>query len=197
MKTTRLTLGDCVLPRVGNGVLALLRVLILSVGLAVATGLAATVKFEIGLIPVTFQTFAVLMSGILFGSRIGAASQLTYLLAGLAGVPWFSRGGGIGYLLSPTFGYVVGFVAAAYVVGLLAERGWDKSIAGAVGAMAAGIAVIYYFGLIWLAKFVPSESLLAVGIYPFLAADFLKIVAAGLVLPLCRKATEDRLRSDV
>lgn len=187
-------MGDYVLPRTENTIMLLLRAFALSVGLAVATGLAAGVKMEIGIVPITLQTFAVLMSGVLFGSRIGASSQLAYLLAGLAGVPWFSRGGGIGYLLSPTFGYVVGFVAAAYAVGFLAERGWDKSVAGSVGAMAAGIIIIYCFGLVWLAKFLPSESLLAIGVYPFLAADVLKVAAAGLILPLCRKIAEGRIR---
>lgn len=192
MPITSLTLGDLIFPRAGNEVLAFFRVAALAVALALATGLAANVKMEIGLIPVTFQTFVVLMSGILFGGRVGAASQLTYLLAGLAGVPWFSRGGGAGYLFSPTFGYIMGFVGAAYLAGFLAERGWDKTVAGAIAAMAAGSVVIYLFGLVWLAKFLPADSLLAVGVYPFLAGDVLKIATAGLALPMVWKAMAGR-----
>jgi biotin transporter BioY len=91
------------------------------------------------------------------------------------------------YVMSPTFGYLLGFVVAAYIVGKLAEAGFDKKFAGAILAMLAGSAIIYLFGLLWLSKFVPASGLMAVGFYPFLIGDLLKIVAAGIVLPLVWK----------
>jgi biotin transport system substrate-specific component len=197
MQTTSLTLGGIVFPKAGNDVLALIRGAALAISLALITGVAANVKIEAGFVPVTLQTLVVLMSGVLFGSRIGVSSQATYLFAGLAGVPWFSRGGGAGYLFSPTFGYIIGFVAAAYAVGFLAERGWDKTIGRALGAMTIGTAIIYFFGLIWLAKFAPFGSLLTVGVYPFLAGDLLKITIASLVLPQCWKHIGNRRRFEV
>ena len=160
--------------------------------LAFATALSAQMKIEIGPVPVTMQTLVVLLSGLLFGSRVGASSQLAYLVAGLSGIPWFSRGGGIGYIMSPTFGYLLGFVVAAYAVGKFAEAGFDKKIATAIFAMLAGTVFIYLFGLLWLSKFVPTSGLLAVGFYPFVAGDMLKIMVAGMVLPLAWKLTNNK-----
>ncbi|MDI6883466.1 MAG: biotin transporter BioY, partial [Patescibacteria group bacterium] len=108
-----LTLIDIIIPRIENKTLALLKDIILVLSFAIVSGVCAKLKIEIGMVPITMQTFAVLLSGALLGSKRGALSQITYLLMGLAGVPWFARGGGIGYLLSPTFGYIVGFVLAA------------------------------------------------------------------------------------
>jgi biotin transporter BioY len=187
MKTNNLLLGDVLFPAVGNRTIAILKDIVLVLSLALATALAAAVKIETGIVPVTLQTLAVLMSGILFGRRIGAASQITYLLGGLAGIPWFAVGGGLAYIFSPTFGYIVGFIAAAYVVGALAERGWDKNFATVAAAMAIGSAIIYLFGCLWLVRLVPAGSLLAVGVYPFVLGDLLKIAAAGMALPRVRR----------
>jgi biotin transporter BioY len=189
MTNTSLVLGDLFFPKMAvrsRGLRITISAAIV-VALTLATALSAQLKIEIGVIPRTLQTFVVLASGLLFGSRIGASSQLAYLLAGLAGIPWFSRGGGMSYVMSPTFGYLLGFVVAAYIVGKLAEAGFDKKFAGAILAMLAGSAIIYLFGLLWLSKFVPASGLMAVGFYPFLIGDLLKIVAAGIVLPLVWK----------
>ena len=106
-----------------NREIVLAKNVILILGFAVLTGISAGLKIEIGLIPVTMQTLVVLLSGILLGAKKGAMSQITYLLAGLTGLPWFSRGGGIIYIMSPTFGYILGFVIAAYLIGSLFEKG--------------------------------------------------------------------------
>ena len=174
------------MPLTGNKTISLLIELALVLGLAVATALSAEVKIGIGIIPITLQTLVVLLSGILFGSRTGAAAQAAYLLGGLAGIPWFAAGGGLAYLLSPTFGYIAGFVVAAYITGLLAENGWAKNSISAAGAMAAGNAVIYIFGALWLAKYMPLSGALAIGVYPFLAGDALKIGAAASAMALVR-----------
>ena len=120
------------------------------------------------------------------GSRRGALSQLSYLAIGATGIPyWFALGGppGIARLVGPTGGYLIGFVAVAFVVGWLAERGWDRRVWTAALAMLVGETVLYIFGLLWLVHFVPAERVLQVGLYPFVIGDLVKIAAAALILP--------------
>jgi biotin transporter BioY len=178
-----LTLIDIIIPRIENKTLALVKDIALVLSFAILTGVCAKLKIEIGPVPMTMQTLAVLLSGALLGSKRGAFSQLTYFFLGLAGLPWFSRGGGIQYLLSPTFGYLIGFVLAAYLVGSLAEKGFDRSIKTAILAMLVGNIVLYIPGLCWLAKFVGINKVLTIGLYPFIPGDLLKLILAGLLLP--------------
>jgi len=178
-----LTLIEAILPRIENKVLRAIKDIVLILSFAILTGVCAQLKIEIGPVPITMQTFSVLLSGALLGSKRGMASQLTYLLMGLAGFSWFARGGGITYILSPTFGYILGFVLAAYLIGYWAERGWDKNIKTAILAMLIGNILIYIPGLFWLAKFVGFGKVLAVGLYPFIIGDLLKIFLAGTILP--------------
>ena len=155
-------------------------------GFACLTAICAQVSFWIGLVPISGQTFAVLLSGALLGSRRGALSQLSYLAIGATGIPfWFAFGGapGVARLIGPTGGYLFGFVAAAFVVGWLAERGWDRRVWTAVLAMLAGSVIMYIFALSWLTHFIPSGTLLQVGLYPFVIGDLLRILLAALVLP--------------
>jgi len=179
-----LTLIDLVLPRIESKNLALAKDIVLVLSSAILTGISAKLKIEIGVVPITMQTFTVLLSGAILGSKRGVASQLTYLLMGLAGVSWFSRGGGIQYILSPTFGYIIGFVFAAYFVGWLCEKGFDRKIKTAILAMLFGNILIYISGLFWLARFIGFGKVLAAGLYPFIIGDLLKILLAGLVLPM-------------
>ena len=183
-KTQNLTLIEAVLPEISNKILLAVRDVILVSGFAILTGISAGLKIEIGLVPITLQTFVVLLSGALLGSEKGAMSQLTYLLMGLSGLPWFSRGGGIQYIFSPTFGYIIGFVFSAYFVGYLSERGFDKNLKTAILAMLVGDIILYVPGILWLARFVGFGKILAVGFYPFIVGDLLKIILAGLLLPL-------------
>jgi len=179
-----LTLIDLVLPRIESKNLALAKDIVLVLSSAILTGISAKLKIEIGVVPITMQTFTVLLSGAILGSKRGVASQLTYLLMGLTGVSWFSRGGGIQYILSPTFGYIIGFVFAAYFVGWLCEKGFDRKIKTAILAMLFGNILIYIPGLFWLARFIGFGKVLAAGLYPFIIGDLLKILLAGLVLPM-------------
>lgn len=143
-------------------------------------------------IPVTGQTFAVLVIGALLGARRASLSVLTYLMEGAAGLPVFAQGrGGFIVLSEPTGGYLVGFVFAAYLVGLLAERGWDRRIGTTVLAMVIGNIAIYTFGLLWLCCLVSmgklpisADKILTVGLYPFVHGDLLKIALAASLLPL-------------
>jgi len=167
-----------------NKTIALVRDVVLVLSFAILTGFSALLKIEIGAVPITMQTLVVLLSGALLGSKRGALSQITYLLMGLGGIPWFSRGGGIGYILSPTFGYILGFVLTAFVVGLLSERKFDRNLKTAILAMFIANILLYIPGLFWLAKFVGFDKVLAVGLYPFIIGDIIKIILAGMLLPL-------------
>src|SRR4030043_1403856 len=181
VSTARLTFMDVAISRTG-----LLWDVVLVVGFACLTAAFAQISFWIGPVPITGQTLAVLLAGALLGSRRGALSQLSYLAIGATGIPhWFALGGpvGIARLIGPTGGYLVGFVAVAFVVGWLAEKGWDRRVGTAALAMLAGEIVLYVFGLSWLAHFVPEGTVLQAGLYPFVIGDLIKIAAAALVLP--------------
>jgi biotin transport system substrate-specific component len=145
-------------------------------------------------VPITGQTFAVLMMAALLGSRRGVLCILAYLAEGLAGLPVFAQGqGGLAYLVGPTGGYLLGFIFAAWVVGALSERAWDRRVPTTVAAMILGNLAIYACGLLWLSCLVHlfakplSGGILAVGLYPFLLGDLLKIALAAVLLPCCWK----------
>jgi biotin transport system substrate-specific component len=137
-------------------------------------------------VPFTGQTFAVLLVGGALGFRRAALSLMLYLLLGAVGLPVFSRGGhGTEFLLGATGGYIVGFIVAAAVAGRLAELGWDRHLAGSIGAMLVGNVVIYAFGAPWLAV-VTHRTLadaIAVGVTPFLLWDAVKILVAAGIFP--------------
>jgi len=183
MQEKALTMMDVLFPRA-----TLARDVLLIVGFSAVTALCAQIAFWIGPVPITGQTFAVLLAGALLGSKRGALSQLTYLGIGALGAPVFAGWtGGIAHVIGPTGGYLLGFVAAAFVVGFLAERGWDRRFWTTALAMAIGNVVIYAFGLswlaLWLARFAPESSVLAVGLYPFIPGDGLKLLMAAVALP--------------
>jgi biotin transport system substrate-specific component len=136
-------------------------------------------------VPVTLQTLAVLATGALLGSRRGTAALLLYLAEGAAGLPVFALGrSGAAYLLGPTGGYLVGFVAAAFLTGLFSERGWDRvGLLAFVGFAIADLA-IYLPGVLWLGAFTGFSGALARGALPFLAADVLKAALGASLLPL-------------
>ena len=135
-------------------------------------------------VPITGQTLAVLLTGALLGSRRGSLCLLAYLAEGISGLPVFAGGmAGPARLVGPTGGYLVGFIAAAFLTGLLAERGWDRQVKSALLAMLLGNAAIYAFGIAWLARFVGGERVLASGLLPFIPGDFLKLILATTLLP--------------
>ncbi len=170
--------------------------LILLGSFAVALSAQVAVYLPFSPVPISGQTFAVLLVGAALGSRRGALSLLTYLGQGAAGLPVFAAGkAGFVVLLGPTGGYLVGMMAAAYVVGWLAERGWDRHLLRAAGAMLAGDLVIYACGLPWLAIMVGGDfqAVLAVGFFPFVVGDAIKIALAAGGLPVAWSLSE-RLR---
>jgi len=135
-------------------------------------------------VPISGQTFAVLLLGALYGSRRGPATVMTYLALGAVGLPIGAGGAlGVAWLLGPTGGYLVGFVAAAYVVGTLSERGWDRKPWTTAAGMIIGNGIIYAAGIVWLSKFVGWQAVLGAGFYPFLVGDAFKIALATILLP--------------
>ncbi len=135
-------------------------------------------------VPVTGQTFAALLIGAAYGSRLGTATVLAYIAQGLVGLPVFANGGsGWVWLSGPTGGYIVGFAAGALVVGWLAERGWDRKPVTAALAMVAGNLAIYALGVANLQRFLGWEGVWAGGVQPFLIGDAVKIALAAGLLP--------------
>lgn len=135
-------------------------------------------------VPVTMQTFAVLLIGMAYGSRLGALTLLVYLLEGASGLPFFAGGlSGPAVLIGPTGGYLIGFIAAAWLTGWLAERGLDRKVWSTALAFAAGSIVIYLFGVLWLSRIVGFSQALQAGVLPFLIGDILKAALAGAGLP--------------
>jgi biotin transport system substrate-specific component len=176
---------------------ALVRDIALVVGAAALTGLAAQVSIPLPFtpVPISLQTFTVLLSGAALGPLRGGLGMALYLVAGLAGVPWFSeQRSGFDF---PSFGYIAGFVVAAILVGWLARRGLDRSVPGAIGIMVLGNLVIYAFGVPWLANSlgVDLPTALEFGAWPFLIGDALKIALAAGLLPAAWWLARDR-RSD-
>lgn len=170
---------------------------VLMVGFALFTALSAQIVIPVpgSPVPITGQTFAVLLAGAALGSWAGAGSQLIYWAMGAAGLPFYSSAtGGWEVATGATAGYLVGFIAAAWVIGALAERGQDRTVDSALPAFLAGNAIIYLFGIPWLMVSVPAietiTGALAVGFTPFVIGDFIKILAAGLLLPAAWKLVD-------
>lgn len=144
-----------------------------------------SVRLPFSPVPITGQTLSVLLVGAVLGSRRGVLSAITYLIQGIVGLPVFAGGtSGIAHLLGPTGGYLVGFVAAAYLTGKLAQRGWDRRVATTFLAMLLGNLVLYVLGLSWLSIFVGARKVLQLGLYPHIPGDLAKLIIAALSLPL-------------
>jgi biotin transport system substrate-specific component len=123
------------------------------------------------------------MLGALLGSKRGVLAIVVYLAEGVGGLPVFAGGIGPATLIWPTGGYLIGFIAVAFVVGRLAEIGWDRCVGTTILAMLAGEIVLYTFGVCWLAIMANIRTALVVGLYPFIVGDILKIALAAAVLP--------------
>ena len=175
----------------------LLRALVLIFAGTVALTVSAKTQVPFYPVPMTMQTFVVLVIGMTYGWRLGGLTLLAYLAEGAAGLPVFAntpeRGIGLAYLAGPTGGYLVGFFVAAVVVGYLAERGWDRSVPRAALAMLAGHVIIFALGLLWLGTLIGyGEPLLVNGLYPFIPGAIFKLALAAAVLPLAWRYTAGR-----
>ena len=142
-------------------------------------------------VPITGQTFGVLIVGRALGSKLGMLSLTLYMLEGICGLPVFANfSSGPGVIVGPTGGYIIGFIFAAGAIGYLAERKWDRSILSTALAMLIGNIILYIPGLIWLGLFFaglgkpdPLEASIVAGLFPFLIGDVLKLALAALLFP--------------
>ena len=189
MNTLAPTLSTRHLPAVKPGVRDLGLILLGSLFVAVCAQIAIPLPFTP--VPLTGQTFAVLLVGAALGSRRGAAALGLYTIEGALGLPFFAAGKS--GLSGPTIGYLIGFIVAAYVIGLLAERGLDRSLRTSILPFLLGTVIIYLFGATWLAVslgMTPQQAF-AAGVLPFLVGDAIKLLLAGLVLPAAWKLTKE------
>lgn len=181
---TNATVADLLQP--SEKKLAGLYNIVLIIAGSLLIGMCAHVKVLLPFspVPVTGQTFAVLMVGAMLGARRGCLAVLAYIIEGVAGLPVFATGIGPAVLLGPTGGYLFGFIPAAYITGRLAEMGWDRRIGTTILAMVFGNLAIYTFGLFWLCCLTGfNTTVLTLGLYPFIVGDLVKIILAAILLP--------------
>ena len=151
-------------------------------------------------VPFTFQPIVVLIGGLALGPKLGMVSQVLYLAAGIAGLPVFAASAtlppGAARLFGPTGGYLMSYPFAALITGWLGARGFDRRYLTSVAAMLAGLVVVFAGGVLWLTMLVGPRTALVTGFYPFIVADFVKVLAAAGVMPgfwrtLATKVTND------
>lgn len=165
-----------------------LRWIVLMVGGSALTALAAQINVPLEPVPITMQTFAVLVIGMAYGWRLGAATLALYLAEGAVGLPVFAEfKSGLPVLFGPTGGYLFGFVLAAGIIGWLAERGWDRNVLLTAVAMLIGNVALYAPGLAWLASLIGFDPAMQHGLLPFLLGDALKLALAACLMPLAWK----------
>lgn len=165
------------------------KLLILSALFAALTAVGAFIRIPFLYSSITLQFFFTALAGVLLGARYGALSQLVYVALGLAGLPIFTSGGGLGYFLYPTCGFLLGLIPAAWVVGKLAGNG--RSMRRIVPAALAGLAVLYAVGLpymavilnVYMGKGMDVRAVLMAGMLPFLPGDMVKIIVVGVLGP--------------
>jgi biotin transport system substrate-specific component len=168
---------------------SLLRQFVLALAGTALLTLSAKAQVPFYPVPMTMQTFVVLVIGMAFGWRLGATTVLLYLAEGAFGLPVFAgtpaNGIGLAYMAGPTGGYLIGFAVSAAIVGYLGERGWDRNLWTTTAAMVIGTALIFVFGYLWLAQLIGLERAFQSGVLPFIWAAVFKIALAAAVLPLC------------
>lgn len=183
---------ELIIDRIISGTQTWKRVLQIVAG-SLLTALTAQISIPLPFtpVPITGQTFGVLLIGAALGKWRGAISMMLYLTEGAAGLPFFA-GGSLGavHLLGPTAGYLWSYPLAAYLIGWLAEHNWDKHFTTILAAMAMANALILVLGAAWLAYFVGIQNAFIKGILPFLIGDALKISLAAWTLPIAWKWLE-------
>ena len=166
-----------------------IRLVVLAVAGTLLLTLSAKIQVPFYPVPMTMQTFAVLVIGMVYGWRLGGATLFLYLAAGAVGLPVFAgtpeKGIGLAYMMGGTGGYLVGFVLAAAACGGLAQRGWDRNVITTALAMLIGNVIIYIPGLLWLGVvFGWDKPILQWGLTPFILGDLTKLVLAAAAVPL-------------
>ncbi|MEE8527239.1 MAG: biotin transporter BioY [Gammaproteobacteria bacterium] len=189
LSATHPTLAERLWPEAGT-----LRIAGLLLAGSALLALSAKVQIPVWPVPITMQTFAVLVIGMTYGRNLALGTVLVYLAEGAIGLPVFASGAGLAYFVAaPSAGYLIGFAPAAALVGLLAERGWDRSVPATLAAMALGTAVIFLFGVLGLLRYLTAvdgldpamalQTALVSGVLPYLPGALLKIALAAALLP--------------
>ena len=163
--------------------------LIIAGSLLVAALAQITIPLPFTPVPLTGQTFGILLIGAALGSKRGLASMILYIGEGALGLPFFA-GGASGWhvLVGATAGYLLGFIVAAYIIGLLAERGLERNVRTSFVPFFVGTLIIYFFGVAWLAIVIGSFSkAIVAGLLPFIIGDIIKLILAALTLPAAWK----------
>jgi biotin transport system substrate-specific component len=175
------TLADTVWsPMAGS--LAVRAIALALIGTVLLT-VSAKIQVPFWPVPMTMQTFVVLVLGMAYGWRLAGATVLLYLAQGAIGLPVFAAGGGIAYMAGPTGGYLAGFLLAAVAVGWLAEHGWDRSVPRTLAAMLIGTGIIFGCGIAWLGTLIGLPQAISAGLVPFLLGEAVKIALATAILP--------------
>jgi biotin transport system substrate-specific component len=169
---------------------------------AILTAIGARIAIPLPLVPFTLQTMICMLAGMLLGPRCGAASQGMYMLMGLVGIPVFTGGGGLSSVFMPSFGYIVGFVACAWVTGTLTQKmsanGRVPSVKGYTAAALAGVAAVYILGLVHLYLIVnfwmpgngmPLMKVLSVGFFSTIGGDIIKAFLSSVIALRIRKTS--------
>ena len=159
------------------------RAIVLAVIGSILLTLSAKIQVPFWPVPMTMQTFVVLVLGVAYGWRLAGATVLLYLAQGALGLPVFAAGGGPAYMAGPTGGYLVGFLLAAVTVGWLAERGWARSWTSTLAAMLIGTAIIFACGIAWLSTLIGLPKGIDAGLKPFLLSEAVKIALATALVP--------------
>lgn len=175
------TLIQVVSPWKTNSVVS--KVILVLIG-TLALALSAKIQVPFWPVPMTMQTFVVLLLGLAYGPKLGAITGLSYLAEGAIGLPVFAGGGGGAYLIGPTGGYLFGFVLAMGMVGWLAAQGWDRSWRSLLFAMILGELIIFGAGVSWLSTFTGLEKAIEIGLTPFIVAEIFKIALVVISLPM-------------
>lgn len=160
---------------------------------AALTAVGAFIRIPLGVSSITLQFLFTAMAGVMLGAKYGALSQLVYVVLGLVGIPIFTLGGGFGYVLQPTFGFLLGLIPAAFIIGKLTKKRskpWQLAL-----SCVAGLAALYLVGLPYMAlilnaymgKGMGFSAIMWAGMLPFLPGDALKIVVTALLCPILRK----------
>jgi biotin transport system substrate-specific component len=154
--------------------------------------LAASAKLQVPFwpVPMTMQTFVVLGIGAAYGARLAGVTLIAYLAQGAVGLPVFATGAGLAYMAGPTGGYLVGFLAAAILVGYLADRGLCRTRLSTLAAFFAGTAVIFILGAGWLAVLFGPQTAITAGVLPFITSEAVKVALAAVVFPAVWKLTK-------
>ena len=172
--------------------------IVLSSLFAILTGIGAFIAIPIGPVPITMQTLFTYLAGGILGSKWGALSQVIYVILGLIGIPFFAGGkAGIGVLVGPTGGYLIGFVVGAYVMGWLIEFRRSLSFMWILFSMVIGTLVIYTLGIIQLSLWlkIGLEKAILIGVLPFIVGDSLKILLATYITIKIRKLYKPMINS--